>query len=56
MIISLFSTLVRLHLECQVQLQALHHEKDTEMIEQVQGKAAKLLQDLENNLRRCCVI
>lgn len=39
---SLYSTFVRLHLECWVHIRSLQHMKDMKLLEQVQQKATKI--------------
>ena len=43
---------MRLHLECCVQFWDPHRKKDTEALEHIQGKTAKLVRGLEHKSYR----
>ncbi|KAJ7406811.1 hypothetical protein WISP_121822 [Willisornis vidua] len=47
-ILPLYSTLMRPHLECYIQLWGPQHRKDTDLMEQVQRKATKMIRGLEH--------
>ena len=42
-ILPLYSTLVRLHLKCCIQLRSPQHKKDMELLEWVQRRATKMI-------------
>jgi len=47
-ILPLYSTLVRPHLELCIQLWRLQHGKDMDLLERVQGRETKMIRELEN--------
>ena len=48
MIVPFFSTLMRSHLKYRIHDWAPHHEKDEELLEEVQRRVKKMIRGLEN--------